>query len=52
MFNADLALSVAMTAISTILSIGLFPANLMVYVHAANGFYGDDEKNVLKMWTS
>lgn len=30
-FNADLALSVAMTAISTILSIGLLPANLLLY---------------------
>jgi len=48
MFNADLALSVTMTAISTILSIGLLPANLMLYAHAAYGFDGDDEKNVLK----
>ena len=30
-FNADLALSVAMTAVSTILSIGLLPANLFLY---------------------
>ena len=44
LFNADLALSVAMTALSTILSIGLLPANLMLYAHAA---YGEDD-NVLK----
>lgn len=34
-FNADLALSVAMTAVSTILSIGLLPANLLLYSHLA-----------------
>jgi predicted Na+-dependent transporter len=38
LFNADLALSVAMTALSTILSIGLLPANLMLYAHAAYKF--------------
>lgn len=37
MFNADLALSVAMTAVSTILSIGLLPANLMLYSTLAFG---------------
>jgi len=47
LFNADLALSVAMTALSTILSIGLLPANLMLYAHAAYGF-DSDEDNVLK----
>ncbi len=47
LFNADLALSVAMTALSTILSIGLLPANLMLYAHAAYGF-NSDEENVLK----
>lgn len=30
-FNADLALSVAMTAVSTVLSIALLPANLFLY---------------------
>lgn len=30
-FNADLALSVTMTAISTILSIGMLPANVLLY---------------------
>mmetsp|Transcript_10633 Transcript_10633/g.19863 ORF Transcript_10633/g.19863 Transcript_10633/m.19863 type:complete len:533 (+) Transcript_10633:509-2107(+) len=48
LFNADLALSVAMTALSTILSIGLLPANLMLYAHAAYGFDSADENNVLK----
>jgi Predicted Na+-dependent transporter len=48
LFNADLALSVAMTALSTILSIGLLPANLMLYAHAAYGFDSQDENNVLK----
>jgi predicted Na+-dependent transporter len=48
LFNADLALSVAMTALSTILSIGLLPANLMLYAHAAYGFDSGDENNVLK----
>jgi len=36
-FNADLALSVAMTAISTILSVGLLPANLFIYTYFAYG---------------
>ena len=31
MFNADLALSVTMTAISTILSVAMLPLNLFVY---------------------
>mmetsp|Transcript_17195 Transcript_17195/g.35718 ORF Transcript_17195/g.35718 Transcript_17195/m.35718 type:complete len:391 (-) Transcript_17195:154-1326(-) len=31
MFNADLALSVTMTAISTLLSVFLMPANLLIY---------------------
>ena len=31
MFNADLALSVTMTAISTLLSIFFLPINLMIY---------------------
>ena len=46
LFNADLALSVAMTALSTILSIGLLPANLMLYAYATYGFGG--EQNVMK----
>jgi len=40
-FNADLALSVAMTALSTILSIALLPANLFLYSHLAYGLDGD-----------
>jgi predicted Na+-dependent transporter len=37
MFNADLALSVTMTAISTLLSIITLPVNLLVYVSFAYG---------------
>ena len=33
MFNADLALSVTMTAISTVLSIFALPLNLLLYAH-------------------
>ena len=36
-FNADLALSVAMTAVSTMLSIGLLPANLFLYSYLVYG---------------
>ena len=45
MFNADLALSVTMTALSTLLSTIFLPANLVLYAHAA---YGADHvlKNV------
>mmetsp|Transcript_30389 Transcript_30389/g.72870 ORF Transcript_30389/g.72870 Transcript_30389/m.72870 type:complete len:517 (-) Transcript_30389:285-1835(-) len=31
LFNADLALSVAMTSVSSVLSVGLLPANLILY---------------------
>jgi len=48
MFNADLALSVAMTALSTILSIVLLPANLMLYAHAAYGRDSEGDESVLK----
>jgi len=48
LFNADLALSVAMTAISTILSIILLPANLLLYAHAAYGSYSQGEHSPLK----
>jgi len=34
-FNADLALSVTMTAISTLMSVILMPANLLLYCNAA-----------------
>jgi len=40
MFNADLALSVTMTAISTLVSSIMLPANLLLYVNAAFGFGG------------
>lgn len=39
LFNADLALSVTMTAISTILSVGMLPLNLILYTHFS---YDDD----------
>jgi len=37
LFNAELALSVAMTSISSLLSIGLLPANLFLYGYLAYG---------------
>jgi predicted Na+-dependent transporter len=37
MFNADLALSVTMAAISTVFSIVTLPANLLIYTHLAYG---------------
>lgn len=37
MFNADLALSVAMTATSTLLSVVMLPLNTLLYVHLAYG---------------
>lgn len=40
MFNADLALSVTMTAISTMVSCVMLPANLLLYVNAAFGMRG------------
>ncbi|KAL9183579.1 hypothetical protein ACHAXT_004435 [Thalassiosira profunda] len=44
MFNADLALSVTMTAISTMVSTVMLPANLLLYVNAAFGLKsGSDE---------
>lgn len=41
LFNAELALSVAMTAISTIMAIGMLPGNLVLYSHLA---YGQDDE--------
>mmetsp|Transcript_26112 Transcript_26112/g.39514 ORF Transcript_26112/g.39514 Transcript_26112/m.39514 type:complete len:376 (-) Transcript_26112:188-1315(-) len=46
-FNADLALSVAMTAFSTLLSIGLLPANLLLYSFLAYNF-DERQKDILK----
>jgi predicted Na+-dependent transporter len=50
MFNAELSLSVAMTAVSTMLSVGMLPTNLMLYSYLAYGDEADDEDdlNVLK----
>ncbi|KAL3772176.1 hypothetical protein ACHAW5_003247 [Stephanodiscus triporus] len=42
LFKADLALSVTLTAVSTILSLVMLPANLLLYVNAAFGFGSDD----------
>mmetsp|Transcript_6314 Transcript_6314/g.15704 ORF Transcript_6314/g.15704 Transcript_6314/m.15704 type:complete len:509 (-) Transcript_6314:40-1566(-) len=49
MFNADLALSVTMTAISTLISTVMLPANLLLYVNAAFGLSStaDSEESVL-----
>lgn len=43
MFNADLALSVTMTAISTMVSCIMLPANLLLYVNAAFGLGKSDD---------
>lgn len=48
MFNADLALSVTMTAISTILSCVALPANLLLY----SKFSYNDDVVALLDWTS
>jgi predicted Na+-dependent transporter len=48
MFNADLALSVTMTAISTILSIFMLPANLLLY----SRFSYDDDVIAALDWVS
>ena len=46
LFNADLALSVAMTACSTVLSVGMLPANLALYSYLAYGRGGDNNNLV------
>jgi len=46
LFNADLALSVAMTALSTILSVALLPANLLFYAWLAYG--RDQEQSIIQ----
>lgn len=43
-FNADLALSVAMTSISSILSVAMLPANLFLYTYLAYGVVSDRDK--------
>eukprot|EP00532_Pseudo-nitzschia_australis_P008485 CAMPEP_0168167434 /NCGR_PEP_ID=MMETSP0139_2-20121125/2545_1 /TAXON_ID=44445 /ORGANISM="Pseudo-nitzschia australis, Strain 10249 10 AB" /LENGTH=502 /DNA_ID=CAMNT_0008084671 /DNA_START=666 /DNA_END=2174 /DNA_ORIENTATION=- len=45
LFNAELALSVAMTSISSLLSIGLLPANLFLYGFLAYGLLFVEEGN-------
>ena len=51
-FNAELALSVAMTSVSSILSIGLLPANLFLYTWLAYTVveHQDGEMDALKVW--
>lgn len=51
MFNAELALSVGMTAVSTILCTFMLPANLLLYSHAT---YGRKEDSILQSvdWTT
>jgi predicted Na+-dependent transporter len=44
LFNAELALSVAMTSVSSILSIGLLPANLFLYSWLAYTVLGSGEE--------
>jgi len=48
LFNADLALSMAMTAVSTILSIGMLPANLILYTHLAYGIHDDGADGIVQ----
>lgn len=48
MFNADLALSVTMTAISTIVSCVMLPLNLVLYTRYT---YHDDVVGVLNWWS-
>lgn len=47
LFNADLALSVAMTALSTIVSIAFLPLNLLLYAHFAYGYDPKQDKDIL-----
>jgi predicted Na+-dependent transporter len=46
--TADLALSVAMTTVSSILSIGLLPANLFLYTYLAYGVTDDNQDSVVQ----
>lgn len=46
-FNADLAMSVAMTAISTIAGLVILPFNLFIYSHIV---YGDDYLSEAEYW--
>lgn len=47
MFNADLALSVTMTAISTLLSVIMLPANLLLYARLS---YEGNILDILNWW--
>ena len=54
MFNADLALSVTMTAISTMVSSVMLPANLLLYVNAAFGARSGSDESIINQidWAS
>lgn len=54
MFNADLALSVTMTAISTMVSSVMLPANLLLYVNAAFGASSGSDESIINQldWVS
>lgn len=43
LFNADLALSVSMTSLSTVVSLGFLPLNLIIYVTAFQSIQDSDE---------
>ena len=47
LFNADLALSVTMTAISTMVSSIMLPANLLLYVNAAYGASSGSDESII-----
>lgn len=47
LFNGDLSLSVAMTTVSSILSVGLLPLNLFIYI---KGAYSDGYSDVQVSW--
>jgi len=54
LFNAELALSVAMTSVSSLLSIGLLPANLFLYEYLTYGLIlvDDDEDKGINIVSS
>src|SRR5210317_1740140 len=52
MFNADLALSVTMTAISTLLSVAALPANLLLYAKFSYSADVADELDWKSLFTS
>jgi predicted Na+-dependent transporter len=47
MFNADLALSVTMTAVSTMVSAVMLPVNLLIYANAAFGASTESDQSII-----